>query len=414
MDGKRQNDLIQLCRELLRRPAVSGREGDVARFVSDVMMALGYDRVSTDSYGNVVGTMVFPGDGEKVLLTSQMDHVDVGDAAEWSKYPYGAFIEDGRIYGRAASDQKGALSAMIMAGAFLRADLPGVLKGELSVAAAVHQETFENVASRAIADTVDPTCVIVGEASSLLLERGQRGRAEIRLDTFGKMAHSSHPEYGVNAADTMNALLAFLKQNFCPPRDPFLGEGILVLTSLNTFPAGTGGAVPEKCTALFDRRLLRGETLEGTAKELRALITRASEEIPGLRARVSFPVMEDRCYTGAPIRGNHYAPAWVLPGDSHFLRTLSGALAEEGLPSAVSDRPGFGTNGCHFAVERKLPTVIYGPSRRELVHGVDEYIEMRELLGACSGYYAMTRRLLSAGTGESAESAGVTVSEGGS
>ncbi len=47
------------------------------------------------------------------------------------------------------------------------------------------------------------------------------GRAEIRLDTFGKMAHSSHPEYGVNAADTMNALLAFLKQQFIPPRDPF-------------------------------------------------------------------------------------------------------------------------------------------------------------------------------------------------
>ena len=109
------------------------------------------------------------------------------------------------------------------------------------------------MASRAIADTVDPTCVLVGEASSLLLERGQRGRAEIRLDTFGKMAHSSHPEFGINAADTMNALLAFLKQQFIPPRDPFLGEGILVLTSLYTSPAGTGGAVPEKCTALFDR-----------------------------------------------------------------------------------------------------------------------------------------------------------------
>ncbi len=54
--------------ELLRRPAVSGREGEVARFAADVMTALGYDRVTTDSYGNVVGTMVFSGEGERVLL----------------------------------------------------------------------------------------------------------------------------------------------------------------------------------------------------------------------------------------------------------------------------------------------------------------------------------------------------------
>jgi acetylornithine deacetylase/succinyl-diaminopimelate desuccinylase-like protein len=123
--------------------------------------------------------------------------------------------------------------------------------------------------------------------------------------------------------------------------------------------------------------------------------------------------MEDRCYTGAPIRGNHYAPAWALPEESPFLKVLSDALSEEGLPHRVSDRPGFGTNGCHFAVERKVPTVIYGPSRRELVHGVDEYIEIRELLGACRGYYAMAGRLLSGRGGVQIPAEGAAVSEGG-
>ena len=71
------------------------------------------------------------------------------------------------------------------------------------------------------------------------------------------------------------------------------------------------------------------------------------------------------------------------------------ALAAADLPSDSSERPGFGTNGCQFAAERGLPTVIYGPSRRELVHGVDEYIEINELVGACAGYGAMAARLLS-------------------
>ncbi|MGI6253475.1 MAG: YgeY family selenium metabolism-linked hydrolase [Aminivibrio sp.] len=396
MDGKRQEDLIRLCRELIRRPAVSGREGQVARFISDTMTALGYDHVSTDSYGNVVGAISFsPKRDQRVLLTSQMDHVDVGDAAEWSLYPYGAFMEKNRIYGRAASDQKGALAAMIMAGAFLKTDMAGELEGELYVGAAVHQETFENVASSAIADYVDPSCVIIGEASSLKLERGQRGRAEFRIDVSGKMAHSSHPEYGVNAADTMIALLTYIRENFHPPRDSFLGEGILVLTNLYTTPSAVGGAIPEKCTAVFERRLLTGETLEGAAGEIKSLIAEASSRIPDLQAEVSSPLIEDRCYTGAPIKGRHYAPAWVMPEDSPYLSVLSEALSEAGLPARISGRPGFGTNGCQFAAERGLPTVIYGPSRRELVHGVDEYIEISELVGACSGYCAMAGRLLS-------------------
>jgi len=395
MDGSRRENLVRLCRELIRRPAVSGREGEVARFISNTMITFGYDRVTTDSYGNVVGVISFSGGGERVLLTSQMDHVDVGDPAEWSRYPYGAFMDEGRIYGRAASDQKGALAAMIMAGAFLRSDMAGKLEGELFVGASVHQETFENVASSAIADSVNPSCVIIGEASSLQLERGQRGRAEFRIDTFGKTAHSSHPEYGVNAADTMTALLTYIKEHFTPPSDPFLGEGILVLTNLYTTPAAVGGAIPEKCSAVLERRLLTGETLRGAASDIEDLIARASVHIPGLRAEVSFPVIEDRCYTGAPIRGRHYAPAWAIPEDSPYLAVLSGALREKGLPSKISDRPGFGTNGCQFAAERGLPTVIYGPSRRELVHGVDEYIETAELVGACSGYLAMAGRLLS-------------------
>ncbi|MDI9371204.1 MAG: YgeY family selenium metabolism-linked hydrolase [Synergistaceae bacterium] len=399
------DDLVQLCRELIRRPGISGREGEVARFTVESMRSLGFDSVTVDSYGNVVGEIVFGGDGPRLLLTAQMDHVDAGDAAEWTKYPFGAFIEDGRIYGRAASDQKGALAAMMTAASALKRESGDDLRGSLFVAGAVHQETFEREASRAIADLVEPDCVIVGEASDLALERGQRGRVEIRIDVIGRMAHSSHPEHGVNAGDVMVRFLTFLKARFRPPKDDFLGEGILVLTSLSSSPCISsgddgceprpdGGAIPERCTALFDRRLLSGETLEGVARQFDEIVAEASRAIPELRAEVSLPVMEDRCYTGAPIRGSRFAPAWTMPAGSPFLQSLSRALDDAGLRSEISSRPGFGTNGCHYAAERNIPTVIYGPSRRELVHTVDEYIDIDALLGSCAGYGAMARMLL--------------------
>jgi len=391
----RQNELVQLCQELVRRPGVSGCEKDAARFVSEAMRSLGYDSVTTDSYGNVLGKILFSEEGERLLFTAQMDHVHTGDAAEWSQYPFGAFIKNERIYGRAASDQKGALSAMILAGAHLKEDCKSFCKGELIVAAAVHQETFESVASKAICDSVDPTCVIVGEASALSLERGQRGRVELQIETIGKMAHSSHPEFGINAAEKMIALIMYLKKTFRPPKDEFLGEGILVLTELFSTPMSNSGAIPEKCTAIFDRRLLVGETLEEVFREIRMFIGKASETIPGLKARVSLPVLEGRCYTGAPIRGSHCAPAWVVSAESPYIKTLREALFDAGLPSAVSNHSGFGTNGCYFGAVKKLPTVIYGPSERELVHGIDEYVEIDQLIQAYQGYYSMAKRVLS-------------------
>ncbi|NLB82920.1 MAG: hypothetical protein GX791_01610, partial [Synergistaceae bacterium] len=41
-----------------------------------------------------------------------------------------------------------------------------------------------------------------------------------------------------------------------------------------------------------------------------------------------------------------------------------------------------------------LPTVIYGPSKKEQVHGIDEYLEIEDLVGACRGYSAMGEALL--------------------
>ncbi|MDD3391062.1 MAG: peptidase dimerization domain-containing protein, partial [Synergistaceae bacterium] len=44
------------------------------------------------------------------------------------------------------------------------------------------------------------------------LKRGQRGRAEIVLETLGKPAHSSSPEVGLNAVKTMIPLLRSIEE----------------------------------------------------------------------------------------------------------------------------------------------------------------------------------------------------------
>ena len=394
LNGKRQSDLIRICQELIRRPSPSGKEREVATFIADTMRSIGYDEVSIDLYGNVIGRQFFATPGKRLLLESQMDHIDPGTLTDWSYYPYGAFIKDGCIYGRGASDQKGCLAAMILAGAELKNNFYNKLKGELVVAGTVFQERFEGVASRTVASAFPPDFVVLGEATELKIKRGQRGRAEIVIETQGRMTHSSNPEFGSNAADAMISILSSIHQSYSPSFKPFFGENILVLTTLRTYPDLGTGLVPEICRAIFDLRVFPDDTPESVVRKFKGLIERAKDSLRGIKVKIFISETEDRTYTGASIRGTHFARAWALPEESDYLKRALRAVETLGMEGGVSDSPGFGTNGCYYAGELGIPTIVFGPSGRRLVHSIDEYIEINDLFLAFQGYEGIAKEVL--------------------
>ncbi len=75
------------------------------------------------------------GEGPGLLLLGHTDVVPFGDG--WTKDPFGAAIEDGRIYGRGATDMKGGLAACLSAMAALRG---AELSGPVELAALVDEE----------------------------------------------------------------------------------------------------------------------------------------------------------------------------------------------------------------------------------------------------------------------------------
>ena len=91
---------------------------------------------------------------------------------------------------------KGQTSAMIAAAAYFAEDFKKDFAGDIFVAGVVHEEIFEGVSARKISEAVKPDYVVIGESSELNLKIGQRGRAEIVIETFGKPAHSANPEKG--------------------------------------------------------------------------------------------------------------------------------------------------------------------------------------------------------------------------
>ena len=207
---ERKKRVVEALQKAIQAKSYSGEEKDVVEYLEKLFKELGYDSVHIDRYGNIIGCIKGNKDGLKVLMDGHMDTVPVQEE-KWTEKPFGGEIKDEKIYGRGTSDMKGALISMALAGAYFAEDTKKDFSGEIYVAGIVHEECFEGVAAREVSKHVKPDIVIIGEASELNLKIGQRGRAEIVVETFGKPAHSANPEKGINAVYKMMKLIEKIK-----------------------------------------------------------------------------------------------------------------------------------------------------------------------------------------------------------
>lgn len=284
---------------------------------------------------------------------------------------------------------KGQVSAMMAAVSYFAKDTNKDFEGELYVAGVVHEEIFEGVAARKISEAVKPDYVVIGESSELNLKIGQRGRGEIVVETFGKPAHSANPHKGINAVYKMSKIIDRI-QELVPPTHPVLGEGILVLTDIKSSPYPGASVVPDYCKATFDRRLLVGETKESVIAPIQDLLDEMMKEDPELQAKVSYAIGKEMCYTGNVIEGERFFPGWLYDENDEFVQAAYKGLKNAGIDPEITQYS-FCTNGSHYAGEAGIKTIGFGPSRENLAHTIDEYIEIDQLAIGAKGYYEILK-----------------------
>src|SRR5215204_2370187 len=105
--------MIEFARRLIQTPSLPGEERAIAELTVNEMKRIGYDDVWTDRVGNVIGVVRGVGSGPTVQFNAHLDHVDVGDPSLWPYPPFEAVIEGDTLYGRAASDVKGAMATQV-------------------------------------------------------------------------------------------------------------------------------------------------------------------------------------------------------------------------------------------------------------------------------------------------------------
>ena len=389
MDTARKKAVVGVLQKMVRIPSIGPEEGELAAYLSLIMDELGFNDVEIDSVGNVIGKISGKDPGRAPVFFD--GHIDTmgPSSTPWQFDPFGGEIHGGRIYGRGTSDMKGSIAAAICAGAFLIEDGFKPAR-DIYVCGSVSEELVEGAALEPVLNRIRPGVVIIGEATNLQLAVGQRGRAEIVVETLGVPTHTSRPDLGVNAIKLMHRFISEAEK--CPlPEDEVLGRAVLEITDIKSFPYPGLSMVPDLCRATYDRRLVRSDTKDEVLAPLLDIAADLERRTPDFMARVFLSTADFVTYTGYGIKAEKYAPAWVQE-DEELINRCLGALRGAGINSGTNTY-NFCTNGSTAAGKMGIPTVGFGIGDEAEAHRVDESISLEDLISGTKGYMALLQCL---------------------
>ncbi|HWF78599.1 MAG TPA: acetylornithine deacetylase/succinyl-diaminopimelate desuccinylase family protein [Caulobacteraceae bacterium] len=414
----REGELVELTRQLIRIPSVNppgeyyrdcaeliGRRLERRGFATQYVRAEGAPGDS-DRYPrwNVVARREGAGPGPCVHFNGHIDVVSVGEG--WTRPPFEAVVEEGRIYGRGTCDMKGGIAAAIVAVEALLdsgASLPGAI--EISGTGDEESGGYGGVAwlaERGWFSKPRVDHVIIPEP--LNVDRvciGHRGVWWGEIETKGRIAHGSMPFLGDSAVRHMAAVLAAFESEVYPAlegqatgmpveppgaRTPTLNINSLHGGQPDLDPGESAGLpaplVADSCRLVFDRRLLIEEDLDEVKAAMRALLDGLAQRRPGFRYSLR-DLMEVR-----PSMTERDRP--VVQATAEAVRRVLGKEA------AVICSPGTYDQKHIDRIGALRDCIAYGPGILDLAHQPDEYVEIADMVAsakvmALSAYALLTR-----------------------
>ena len=304
---------------------------------------------------NVVGVLPGRGEGRSLLLNGHMDTVGVEDM----KDPFSGQIRQGQLYGRGSQDMKGSLAAMLGAAKSLIDGEVG-LAGDL-ILAFVADEEDRSLGTRDLVDQYRADAAVVTEPTGMDVVHAHRGLTYYQVETFGRAAHGSRFQEGVDAITHMGRFLARLDhlQRELPRRSPHplagppsLHAGLIQGgTDIPTYPA--------HCSLKIDRRTVPGEHEEEVTAELQKIIDRLASEDEEFKAVVK-PIMQ--------------RPPLETPADAGIIQSLRAAFRDQLGRSPRTKGVAYWSDAALLA-GAGMEAVLLGPAGEGL-HGPEEWVDL--------------------------------------
>lgn len=349
-----------------------GNESAVADLLGGLLETAGFGLTRLEhepGRASLVARLAGGGRRPPLCLCGHSDTVPLGGAA-WVRAPFAAEVEDGRLYGRGASDMKGGLAAIVWAACELaRRPLPGA---GLTVIVCADEENgcrgSRHLAGQA-AELGPAGALVVAEPSANQPWLGHKGVLWLKAVFSGKAAHASMPEAGDNAIyKAARAVTALAGLDFTGLDHPSLGRPSV---NVGTISGGTRvNMVPDRAELSVDLR-----------------------SVPGLEQARLRQMAAAALGPEATLTELDNTPAvWTEPGDP-WVQQAWGVMREiTGREPAPGGAPYF-TDASHLRrAFGPIPTLILGPGEPTQAHQTDEWCEVVKIEQAAAAYLEIARR----------------------
>lgn len=363
---------VELTRELIAVESTNPGmgESDMERFILRYLHGTGAALASEEVFpgrNNVMATLTGEEAAPSLVFVCHMDTVVEGPG--WTRDPFGAEEEDGRIYGRGACDMKAGLACALVVFREIAENVKHGkmrLKYPLKLLCTVDEEGTMRGAERAVLSgrVSKDDWVLDMEPTGGQIQMAHKGRLWLQVDAQGLTAHASRTEDGADAIAAMGELISCVRGEFARmPEHKELGRPTV------TFGQIAGGyqpyVVPDRCRLWMDLRLVPPLDDKKALLIIEEGMKKAEEAVPGVEFQYK-------------ITGNR--PCIEKNDASLLLAGLRKACKKSlGEEPEVGPFPGYTDTAVIAGMLGNGNCMSYGPGDLKMAHKPDEYVKIEDI-----------------------------------
>ncbi|HVB65782.1 MAG TPA: M20/M25/M40 family metallo-hydrolase [Nitrolancea sp.] len=316
---------------------------------------------------------------EPVTIYAHMDVVPIEEG--WQHDPFGAELDDGKIYGRGTADMKGSIASLLTAIEVM--DEAGVEPNyDLIVCLCTDEEIggYPGIWHLAKNGYVQGHMLCLEGGQDPQIGLASAGSVDVTITTIGKSCHSGSNYLGVNSIDAMLPImneLATLKKDVENRESTVLGvpnekaPSQYMTPMFNFAIIGAGvksNIVPATCSLLINRRYIPEETYENVTEEILEAVERGKAKSNALDVKVDF----FRVY-----------PAMKMEEGPHMRKMMEALQLVQGYRSDQFTGAGSSGSTDMANVQQELgwgDIPFCGPGREgSRAHGADEFVYLDDV-----------------------------------
>jgi acetylornithine deacetylase len=240
-------DAVQLLKQLIATPSLSGEENNTAQLIDDQLKNW---RIKSNRKLNNIYAFCNKYDDQKPTLLLNSHHDTVKPNLDWTMDPFKPIIQDCKLFGLGSNDAGASLVSLMAVFAYF--NKMENLNHNLAIAVTAEEEkSGENGIRSLLSEIGKIDLAIIGEPTGIQMAVAEKGLLVLRCRAKGKSGHTAR-DTGINAITNAIKDIEWFNSYKFPKVSSVLGSVKMSVTVIN---AGTQhNVIPDACNFTVDIR----------------------------------------------------------------------------------------------------------------------------------------------------------------